>query len=158
MSAIVLGLALALAGGSPLKDGFAYSRETLGGIPGSSGRSLETRYFVYVVLPKGSAAPTAATVWLKGRRHAATLEKVRTPVEVPHDPVVTTGIKDTLVPATASAVYQVVPGDPIEATAEDDAERQAARDNDVLVCLSTGHSVRQVAIKSLRALPPAQGQ
>jgi hypothetical protein len=156
MSAIVLGLAIALAGGSPMKDGFAYSRETLGGIPGSG--SLETRYFVYVVLPKGTAAPTGASVWLKGRLHAATVEKVRTPVQVPHDPVVATARKDTLVPATTAAVYQVVPGDAIEAAPSDDAERQAAKDNDVLVCLSTGASVRRVAIKSLQVLPPAQGQ
>lgn len=156
MLGLVLGLAIALAGGSPMKDGFAYSRETLGGIPGS-GR-LETRYFVYVVLPKEGAPPTGARVWLKGRLHAATVAKVRTPVQVPHDPVAASARKDTLVPATSSAVYQVIPGDPIDAGPKDDAERQAAQDNDVLVCLSAGGSVRQVAIKSLQVLPPAPGQ
>ena len=155
--AIALAFALA-ASGTPMKDGFAYSRETLSGIPGdatSAARSLETTYLIYVVVPKGKA-PRDATVWLKGKHHAATLKRVSTPVEVEQDPALPSGKKDTLVPATASAVYQVIPGE--EQAPGDDAGRQATNGNDVVVCLRSDGSERRVVIKDIKPLRPAPGR
>jgi hypothetical protein len=155
-------LAFTLAGGgSPMKEGFAYSRDTLAGIPGQGSptpRSLDTTYFIYVLQKKGSAPPRDASVWLKGKHHAAVLKKVGTPVLVEHDPVVPTGKKDTLVPATRADVYQVIPGEPQDRSPADDAERQTVDSNDVVVCLSSDGSSRRVPIKDVQVLRPAPGR
>lgn len=160
MPALALLLALALASG-PMKDGFAYSRETLAGIPGQGSaapRSLETTWFIYVLQRKGQEAPRNASVWLKGKHHAATLQKVATPVLVEHDPVLPAGKKDTLVPATSSEVYQVVPGEPQDRSPADDAERQAVQSHDVVICLSSDRSSWRVPIESVQVLRPAPGR
>ncbi|HET9314796.1 MAG TPA: hypothetical protein VFQ51_04365 [Vicinamibacteria bacterium] len=153
-----LTLALALAGGaSHMTDGFAYSRDTLAGIPGQGSRTLETTYFIYVLQRKGAPAPRDASVWLKGEHHAATVRKVDSPVLVEHDPVLPAGKKDTLVPVTPSDVYQIVPGDPLDRSPADE-ERQAVASHDVVVCLSFDGSVRRVTIKTLQPLRPAPGR
>lgn len=163
MTALGLGVALVLGlgdTGSPIGDVFAYSRETRPGIPPGPGveaspdRSLETKYFIYVVLRAGST-PTGASVWLKGRLHDATLREVETPVTIERDPAVPTDERITLVPATSSPTYQVLPDE--ERPESDAAEEPMARDNDALVLIYVDGTSWQIPVETIEALPPAPG-
>lgn len=160
--ALLAELVLLGAGSDPaMKEAFAYSRDTLSGVPDMAGhtpgRVMETAYFIYVVLPKGSA-PTAANVWIKGKDYTATLQKVVAPVLVEHDPVVPTGEKDTLVPATSSDVYQVLPSGEKSGNLRDEADRQLLQDNEVVVFIQSAGSIWRFSVKTVKPLEPASGQ
>ena len=168
MRLAAFGLRMALALGatsaeSLMTEGFAYSRETVPGIPegpgvsASSGRSLETAWFIYVVV-RDASVPTEASVWLKGKHYSATLRKVASPVLVEHDPVVPTGKKDTLVPATSAPVYQVLPAEERSWSPANDAEKQLTQHNEVVVFLRAERASHRVPIKAVKPLRPAPGR
>lgn len=169
MSLATAGLAAALLfglGGTvpPVRDVFAYSRETLPGIPPGPGveaspeRSLETTYFIYVVLQPHSV-PTAASVWLEHTLHEATLEEVATPVTIERNPAVPTGERITLVPATSSPTYRVLPGEerPGSSAADAEAEAETIRDHDAVVVLTIAGADWPVPVETIEPLPAAPG-
>jgi len=165
MNVVLLCLAVALAHpagctSSPVEKTLAYSRQTTPGIPeggsvaASPGRTVHTSYFIYLVLRKGTV-PSVAGVWLKGKYYAATLQKVSSPVLVEHDPAVPTGKKDTLVPATSSAVYQLHPAEEKPWRPKDEVERRLTEDNEVVGFLQANGSTWYSPVKTITPLRPA---
>jgi hypothetical protein len=152
---LVLALALGTSA-SPVKETLAYSREMTSGIPGDSvgglpGRNIHTSYFIYVVLVR-DAAPTAASVWVKGKYYGATLQKVSSPIVVDRDPAVPTGKKDTLVPATSSAVYQVDPNEEEAFMPKNGLETRFTSSNEVVVFLHANKAVWYGTVKTITPL------
>jgi hypothetical protein len=145
-----------------VEETIAYSRDTTPGIPPGEGvaaspdKPLLTTYFIYLVVAKGTV-PSVSGVWLKAKHYAVTLRKVTPPVMVEHDPAVPTGEKDTLVPATSSDVYQLLPGDERPWSPKGDDERQLTRANELVVFLRDGGSVRYCTVRSIKRLRPAAG-
>ena len=139
----------------PVKETLAYSRETTPGIPGRDA-PIDVTYYIYLVLEKG-AAPAVTGVWIEGRFHAATLQRVDSPVEVEHDVAVPTGEKDTLVGETSDDVYRVEPGDERTWSPGDGAERRATEDNQVVVFLKVGRATCHGTAKEIKVLRPAPG-
>jgi len=135
----------------------AYSRVTTPGIPTGPGgpaiNSLPVRYYIYVTLKKGTPV-SVSSVCLKGQSYAASLNKVTSPVVVPHDPNAPTEVKDILVPKTQDEVYQVnVQGQ--TGPACEDRARLLARENEVVVALKSGPTTLYAAAKTIAALPAA---
>ena len=95
---------------TPNVQAVAYSRSTTPGIPTGLGgpaiNSLPVRYYIYVAVEKGTPV-SVSSVCLKGQSYSASLNKVTSPVVVPHDPNASTEVKDILVPKTQDEVYQV---------------------------------------------------
>lgn len=137
----------------------AYSRSTTPGIPPeksdapSANNPFPVKYFIYVILKKGTPVSSAG-VCLKGQSYSAMLERVSSPVVVPHDPNVPTDRKDTLVPKTQGDVYRV---DLQEqgGTACENRPADMAQNNEVVVSLKSGKSVVYGATKTIVALKPA---
>ncbi len=160
-----LGAALLLGHGgmdSPIKEVVAYSREVQPGIPSGPGveaspeRSLETLYFVYVVMRQNSV-PTAASVWLKGKLHDAVLEEVSTPVSVERDPVVPNDDRITLVLETSSPTYRILLGEEHPGRRKNEAENDAARDDDLVVVLTIAGTRWCASVETIERLPPVPG-
>ena len=160
--AIALGLSPSLSS-SPVQNTYAYSRATTAGIPPGGGvgaspeRAPSTVHFVYVVLRRGTT-PSTCGVWLKGTYHGARLQKVTSPVTIDVNPAVPTGQRETLVPKTASDVYQVSPTEPKPWAPETDADRQVTRDNEVVVFVQANGATWHGTVKTIRVLAPVPGQ
>ncbi len=148
---------------SPIQATYGYSRATTSGIPEGRGvaaspnRPISTSYFIYVVVRKG-VEPSVRGVWLNDAFHEATLQKVPAPVTVDQNPVVPTGKKETLVPATSSDVYQVCPTGERRWTAANDTERRLTRENEVVVFIESNGATWYAPVKALKRLPPVPGR
>lgn len=143
----------------PAFEVMAYSRSTAPGIPPeksdapSTSNPFPVKYFIYVIVKKGTPVSSAA-VCLKGQSYSAKLERMSSPVVVPHDPNVPTDRKDTLVPKTQDDVYQLdlqEQGD----TACKSSPADLAQNHEVVVSLKSGKSVVYGAAKTIVALTPA---
>ena len=144
---------------APAIEVMAYSRSTTPGIPPeksdapSANNPFPVKYFIYVVVKKGTPVLDAA-ICLKGRSYSARLERVSSPVEVSHDPNVPTDRKDTLVAKTQDDVYRLDLQEQGGAACE---KRPAdlAQSHEVVVSLKSGKSVVYGAAKTIIALTPA---
>jgi hypothetical protein len=149
-----------LAAVSPVVSTCAYSRSTIPGIPegpraeGPSRNALPDTYFIYVVVRKGTAL-SARRVWVKGRCHAATLQRVASPVRIEHDAAVPTGKTDTLVPKTRNDVYRVVPGEEEGCGDEGRPFEELKNANAVVVALKIGRTVFYGTARTVTPLHPA---
>src|SRR5438876_12431753 len=74
----------------PMVEAVAYSRSTHPGIPPknsdllSANNPFPVKYFIYVIVKKDTPV-SLADVCLKGQSYSAKLERVPSPVVVPHD-------------------------------------------------------------------------
>lgn len=140
-------------------EAVAYSRSTTPGIPPGSTDALSAnntfpvKYFIYVIVKKGTPVSIIG-VCLKGQSYAAKLERVPSPVVVPHDVNVPTDLKDTLVGKTQDDVYQVSLQEPKRAACENQSA-DLARNHEVIVCLRSGKSLVFGVTKTIVALSPA---
>jgi len=145
---------------SPVISTYAYSRNTIPGIPegasagGSPKNAFPTSYFIYVVVKRGTVL-SVSRVWVKGKYYAATLQKVDSPVLIEHDAAVPTGKSDTLVGKTSGDVYRVVLAEGKSWNANDDAAKGLKRNNEVVVFLKAGQSTYYGKARTIRALQPA---
>jgi hypothetical protein len=111
----LFALAQGLLAQSPVKETFAYSRDTAS-VPNNNSTTsaqpagAKTDYLIYVVVAKGTIV-SASSACVLGKAFAATLQKVDSPVMVEHDPAKPTGAKDTLVKTTSDDVYRVELGE-----------------------------------------------
>lgn len=144
---------------TPAIQVLAYSRSTTPGIPmqksdaSSTNSPFPLKYFIYVVVKKGTQVFGGAAC-VKGQSYSAKLERVSSPVVVPHDPNVPTDRKDTLVPKTEDDVYQLELQEPGGAACEN--RPAALADNqEVVVSLKSGKGVLYGAAKTIVALTPA---
>jgi hypothetical protein len=146
-------------GQPPTMEVMAYSRTTTPGIPPEKSEAppannpFPVKYFIYVIVKKGMPVADAA-VCLKGQSYSAKLERVSSPVVVPHDPNVPTDRQDTLVRKTQDDVYQLELQEQGGLACEN---RPAAlvHDHEVVVSLKAGKSVVYGAAKTIAALAPA---
>lgn len=163
-ASVLLAIALGLAqSNSPVQGTYAYRRATTPGIPPGGGvaaspeRATATADFVYVVLRKGTR-PSSCGVWLKGTYYGATLQKVASPVTIDVNPAVPTGQRETLVPKTDSDVYRVSLRELKPWVPETDADRQATRDNEVVVFLQASGKRWHGTAREIKRLHPVPGQ
>jgi hypothetical protein len=143
----------------PAIEVMAYSRSTIPGIPPeksdapAANNPFPVKYFIYVIVKKGTPVFDAA-VCLKGQSYSATLERVSSPVVVPHDPNVPTDRKDTLVPKTQDDVYQL----DLQEQGGTACEKRPAglgQNDEVTISLKSGKSVLHGTAKTIVALTPA---
>jgi len=143
----------------PTIEVMGYSRSTTPGIPPekndapSANHPFPVKYFIYIIVKKGTPVSDAA-VCLKGQSYSAKLERVSSPVVVPHDPNVPTDRKDTLVPKTRDDVYRLDLQEP-GGTACENRPADIAQNLEVVVALKSGKSVVYGAAKTIVALTPA---
>lgn len=142
----------------PIVEVVAYSRSTTPGIPPdpnapSANNPFPVKYFIYVIVKKGTPVSIAG-VCLKGQSYSAKLERVPSPVVVPHDVNVPTDVKDTLVPKTQDDVYQVSLQEQGGAACEN-RPADLAQNQEVVVSLKSGKSLVYGAAKTIVALSPA---
>lgn len=157
LTLVVPALMVGAKAQSPVKTTLAYSRSTTPGAPPNQAESSQnpfpTTYFIYVVLEKGT--PISATgACVQGKRYAATLKKVDSPVVMEHDPNVRSDQKDVLVEKTMDDVYQV---EVQESKSPDDKECAAdklAQENPVVVYLKSGRSACYGVAKKIVPLRP----
>jgi hypothetical protein len=141
---LLVAVAVSLMAQSPVTHTYAFSRDTIPGIPGGGATGPQqnpfpTAYFIYVTVKKGTPL-SAGGVWLRGKWRAAALKKVQSPVLIEHDTAVPTGKKDTLVGKTGDDVYQVELGDSGAREPEAGVERKLIESNDVVVVLKSAQS------------------
>jgi hypothetical protein len=143
----------------PTFEVIAYSRTTTPGIPPgnsdapSANNPFPVNYFIYVIVKKGTPVSIAG-LCLKRQSCSAKLERVPSPVVVPHDVNVPTKLKDTLVRKTEDDVYQVI----LQGQSGAACENQPAdlvQTHDVVVRLKSGESFVYGAAKTIVALSPA---
>ncbi len=164
---IVLGVLAATVIGSASAQSpiamYAYSRETLPGIPGgpgaqgqgvAPGQVFPTKYYLFVQVKRGSQV-SARWVWVRGSYYDCTLTKVRTPVTVESDPGIPTGRTETLVPKTENDVYRVDLGNTMVRSASNDQEKELVASNQAVIALAVNKSMAYAAILSIKALRPA---
>jgi hypothetical protein len=143
----------------PVVEVVAYSRATTPGIPpgntdaSSANNPFPVKYFIYVIVTKG-APVSIAGVCLKGQSYSVKLERVPSPVVVPHDVNVPTDVKDTLVRKTQDDVYQVSLQEQGGAACENRLA-DLAQNHEVVVGLNSGKSVVYGGAKTIIALSPA---
>lgn len=142
---------------TPNVQAVAYSRSTTPGIPTGLGgpaiNSLPVRYYIYVTVKKGTPV-SVSSVCLKGQSYSASLNKVTSPVVVPHDPNAPTEVKDVLVPKTQDEVYQVNVQEQTGPACEDRAQL-LARENEVVVALKSGATTLYAPARTIVALAAA---
>jgi len=157
---LMLLTAAALMAQSPIKETFAYSRETLPGIPGRTGgpgtaeNPFPPTYFIYIVIKKGTPI-SQASVSLRGKPYAATVRKRESPVVAEHDTSVPTEKKDTLVEKTSDDVYQIEIGQPKAADCHDPEQTELGHRNEVVVSVKSGHAKWHSAAEKIVPLKPA---
>lgn len=140
-------------------EAIAYSRATTPGIPPGNTAASPTenpfpvQYFVFIVVKK-DAPVSIKGVCLKGQSYSAKLERVRSPVVVPHDVNVPTDRQDTLVQKTSDDVYRVILKEP-QGNACQDLPPALRPHHEVVVVLSSGESLVFGAAKSILPLAPA---
>src|SRR5205823_14489323 len=111
----------------------------------SANNPFPVKYFIYVIVKKDTPV-SLADVCLKGQSYSAKLERVPSPVVVPHDVNVPTDRKDTLVRKTPDDVYQVsLEGQ--KGGACENRFTQLARNHEVVVSLRSGKSFVLAAVK-----------
>ena len=143
----------------PMVEAVAYSRATTPGIPPgntdalSANNPFPVKYFIYVIVKKGTPVSIAG-VCLKGQSYSAKLERVPSPVVVPHDVNVPTDLEDTLVRKTQDDVYQISLQEQRGAACEN-RPADLAQNHEVVVCLRSGKSLVYGVAKTIVALSPA---
>ena len=157
LSFLVPMLAFQVQTDCPVKGMVAYSRETTSGIPGPQPRAIQTSYYLYVLVERGTQPSPDAGVWLQGKFYAATLRKVTPPVVIARDPAVSTGEMDTLVGETAADVFQVELGEEKAWRPGDPEEKALTERNEAVVFLKVGRAVCPCPAKEIKALRPAPG-
>ncbi len=141
---------------SPVVKMLAYSRGTYSGIPsgpGTSNNPFPVKYLIYVVVKKGTPI-FVDSVCLKGQVYSATLQKVSSPVVVPHDVNVPSASTDTLVPKTPDDVYRVDVEEQ-KGPACVDRAKELAQENEAVISLKSGNAMLYASTKTIVALPAA---
>jgi len=151
----LLATTCCLTAQSPVVKMLAYSRGTYAGIPsgpGTPNNPFPVKYLIYVVVRKGTPI-SVDSVCLKGHAYSATLQKVSSPVVVPHDVNVPSATTDTLVPKTSDDVYQVDVEEKGPACA--DRAKELAQQNEAVLSLKSGNAMLYASAKTIVALPAA---
>jgi hypothetical protein len=134
---------------------YAYSRETISGVPTAENDAApfpESFYLYVEVGPGAQVSPLWASV--RGRFYDCALVKVAAPVVVESDPAVPTQKKETLVPQTANDVYRVDLGQERQSpVGTDDKERTTG--NEAAIALLIDNSSAYAVVKTIKALRPS---